>query len=57
MENDSKKKISSVFEWEQSFKKDTSGNPNLNDKPKSNSLGIPDKDFKTFLESWKEKNL
>ena len=58
MENKGEKKSASYYDWEQSFKKNRSENDILNDdNEKSSSLGIPAKELKTFLESWKEKNL
>jgi len=56
MENNNEKKASaSYYDWEKSFK-GKSRKESL-DEEKPNSLGIPAKELKTFLESWKEKNL
>ena len=53
-------KSSSFFDWELKFKKN---NKNLDrkvfskkDKFKENSLGIPQKHFKQFLNEWRKRN-
>ena len=55
MEN---KKTTSYLDWELSFKKDKSRNPHLDENiEKPNSMGIPPKELKDFLASWREENL
>jgi len=53
-------KVMSYFDWELTFKKglkSKNSNVKMAKKVKVNSIGINDKDFKSFLKNWKDKNL
>ena len=56
------KAITSFLDWELSFRKDADSDTKSKERKKVsrsrvNSLGIPEKDFKEFLDQWKKKNL
>ena len=53
-------KTISYLDWELTFKKGLKSKNSkikMAKKVKVNSIGISDKDFKSFLNDWKDKNL
>lgn len=50
-------KVASYYDWTLNFKKNAPNHNLIANKPKINSIGIKDNEFKDFLKKWKKQNL
>lgn len=50
-------KAISYYDWTLTFKKNDTNHNSVSTKPKINSIGLKESEFKEHLKTWKAKNL